>query len=57
MCGVTAGLPGQIYRLSGSVGCTKLTDLKYIIQQELREKFFQFVMSYGPNNFYMNFIR
>jgi hypothetical protein len=38
MCGVTTVLAGQIYRLSGSVGCTKLTDLKYIIQQKLRLK-------------------
>jgi hypothetical protein len=56
MCGDTAGLAGQIYRLSGSVCCTKLTDLKYIIQQKLRENIFQFLMSYGPNSFYMNFI-
>jgi hypothetical protein len=56
MCTVTAGLAGQIYRLRGSVGCTKLTDLKYIIQQKLREKVFQFVMCYGTNSFYMNFI-
>jgi len=57
MCGVTAGLAEQIYSLSGSVGCTKLTDLKYIIQEKLRGKVFQFVMSLGPNSFYTNFIR
>ena len=57
MCGFTAGLGGKIDILSGSVGCTKLTGLKYIIQQKLHEKVFQFGMSYGPNSFYMNFIR
>jgi len=57
MCGVTAGLAGQIYRLSRSVSRTKLEDLKYIIQQKLREKVLEFVTSHGAKSFYMNIIR